>query len=170
MAECECDTTHPAQPTEFTLGDGFEMLDKINRRVTFGGFNAREVKELKKIRAEQWAKIRSEYNSWAKVMKPFPVFWTICGLGSGIAYFYLGGTMKTTALAIFVSLTAFVFAKMVEREGHREGYFDGYEAGCEDGVNRALGVTEDDLQFINDAAIDMDLHARRRASSKAGQV
>lgn len=151
---------HPSPIAGLTLREGLDMLDAANRRVKFRGYNSLEVRQLRRLSAEQWARIRAEYRGWIKRTRLFG-FWgpVACLLIGGAGFAFLHGWMREIALAIAL-LSLLAIGRL---EGHREGYLDGYSNGFDGGINKALGLTEDDLKFISEASVDMELQERRKA-------
>lgn len=160
FSECNCDGDHPPQVVEIGLRDGLDLLDTLNRRVTFRGYNSLQVNHLRKISAEQWARIRAEYRAWNKKMRVFGVWGPfVCLALSMVGFYYLHGWMRSVAGAA----GALALIGVGRFDGHREGYEEGYSSGLDAGINRALELTEDDLKFISEASTDMELHELRRA-------
>lgn len=164
MAKTEDD--HPSLRPGMTLRDGLDLLDTLNRRVTFRGYNSLQVNQLRQISVEHWARIRAEYRAWAREMRVFG-FWGpwVC-LAVGIVGFYFLHSWLRTIAGMVAALALFGIGRL---DGHREGYEDGYSNGLEAGINKALALTEDDLKFISAASTDMELHERRQAHAEGNR-
>lgn len=161
LVECACSGEHRSQPSEMNIRDGLDLLDAVNRTVTFGGYNATQIKAMKRLTASDWAVVRAEYRSWNRTVRRFSLwgYSVLCAIG--ISGFYFGhGWVKSVGGVIAAGMAIFMVAKAGEREGHTEGYLEGYECGFDEGIDRALGLTKDDSQFLDQAANDMEIHER----------
>src|SRR5436309_2781386 len=121
-----------------TVEGAYRLKDSINRSITYGpGLNARGVLELKKLSAEQWAKVRSDYRDWAKRMQVFNnvvlLVIVVAGFFACVHYLKWNGWISWAAFAAGVMALCAV-GTLFNRVGHREGYLDGYEAGFSDGI------------------------------------
>ena len=120
------DGNRTSQAAGMTLGEGLDLLDAANRRVTYRGYNSLEVKQLRRISAEQWAGIRAEYRVWIKEMRVFGLWGPfVCLAVAVVCFYFLHGWMRTTA-GVVGALALFAIGRL---EGHREGYEDGYSNG-----------------------------------------
>jgi hypothetical protein len=145
-----------------SVEEAYRLMDRINNSITYGpGLNARQVAELERLTAEQWAKVRQDYDEWSKQMQSCKN-WVLLAiaLSSGYAFVhYLNwkGWIGWAAIAAGV-LALYAAGSMFRRDGHREGYFDGYEAGFSAGVNKAYGIDEKEAQDISERATDMEFN------------
>jgi len=148
------------QPKYDATGMSLEQLVRlkkdVNESITFGnsGLNARQVTELQKMDAKQWAKVRSDYREWAKSMRVLSnlVLLVLAGVGI-VLWFYFKNWIGVAGAVCAVYAVAEVF----KREGHREGYVDGYDAGFEGGFNRALRISNKDALEIHEKATEMKI-------------
>lgn len=140
-----------------SLKDMLKLGHEVNKLITYGGMNAKEVEEFKEISANQWKKIREDYDKWvvqirvlnSKVLFVFLILF-------GVASIYLSGWLKI----VFMSIAIYSFFELTKREGHREGYIDGYRDGFDDGINKSLGIDEKEAADIDERAIDMEIDGR----------
>ena len=55
---------------EFRVEQGYRLKHEIEKAITYGpGLNAHEVESLKRLSADQWSRIRREYDEWIKGMQ-----------------------------------------------------------------------------------------------------
>src|SRR5260370_35698041 len=148
------------QPKNGATGMSLEQLVRlkkdVNESITFGnsGLNARQVTELQRMDATQWAKVRSDYREWAKSMRVLNVPVLLAIAGSGIALrFYFKNWIGIAGAVCAIYAVGEIF----KREGHREGYVDGYDAGFEGGFNRALGISDKEALEIHEKATEMKI-------------
>jgi hypothetical protein len=158
--ECEEDMADEEQSkndvTAMSLEELVRLKKDVNQSITFGnsGLNARQVTELQKMDAKQWAKVRSDYREWAKGMRVLniPVLLAIA-VGGIVLWFYFKNWIGIVGAVCAVYAVAEIF----KREGHREGYVDGYDAGFEGGFNRALGISDKEALEIHEKATEMKI-------------
>ena len=121
--------------SELTVQQGYRLKQKIEESITYGpGLNAREVESLKRLSADQWSKIRREYDEWIKGMQTCSNMLLIVVAAAGgfvcIRYTTRKGWLGWAAITAGM-LAFYAVAALFKREGHREGYMDGYDAGFE---------------------------------------
>lgn len=142
------------QNATMNLADALRLKHSINQEITYKGLNARQVTEAQKVGVDGWQKVRNDYSVWVKHLRLFNN-WVVAifgfvGVGLGI---YLTGWLK----AIGIIIAFYCFAELYKRKGHKEGYFDGYDAGMHDGVNKMLGIDDDESADIHERAIEMKI-------------
>jgi len=138
-----------------TVEQAVRLKQELNQSITYGrsNLNARQVTELQKIDAAQWAKIRREYDQWIKQMQTNPLILFAITAAGVAAWFYF----KNWVGAIGVVCAILAGGNLFKREGHREGYIDGYDAGFEGGFNRALGISDKEAIEIGERATEMKI-------------
>jgi hypothetical protein len=132
------------------------LKKELNQSITYGNssLNARQVTELRRIDATQWAKIRRDYHEWAKKMRVLntPTLLAVV-VGGIVLWFYFKNWIGIAGVVCGIYAAAEIF----KREGHREGYVDGYDAGFECGFNRALGISDKEAIEIHEKATEMKI-------------
>lgn len=123
------------------MGRGDEMA------IFKDGVNAIEYNNLRKLSKTDWDVVFKEYNIWAKsgYLYFFPA-WFYYGLAifAFIGYFFFTGTIHKVGLGCLI----LVGVQITYRTGHKEGYWSGYNDGFEKGIDKVLGISEDDHKFI----------------------
>ena len=144
-----------AANTDMSVEQLVRLKQELNQSITYGrsNLNARQVTELQKIDAAQWAKIRRDYDEWIKHMQTNPLILFAIAVAGGGARFYFKHWIGTIGLVCAILAGGHLF----KREGHREGYTDGYDAGFEGGLNRALGINEKEATEIHERATEMKI-------------
>jgi hypothetical protein len=138
-----------------TVEQAIRLKKELNQAITYGrsNLNARQVTELQKIDAAQWAKIRREYDEWYKRMQTNPLILFAIAAAGVAAWFYFKNWIGTIGLVCAI----LVGGNLFKREGHREGYIDGYDAGFEGGFNRALGISDKETTEIHERDTEMKI-------------
>jgi hypothetical protein len=140
---------------DLTVEQLVRLKKDLNESITCGrsNLNARQVTELQKIDAAQWAKIRREYDEWYKRMHANPLILFAIVVAGIAAWFYFKNWIGVIGLVCAIAAGGNLF----KREGHREGYIDGYDAGFEGGFNRALGISDKEVMEIHERATEMKI-------------
>jgi hypothetical protein len=138
-----------------TVEQAVRLKQELNQSITYGrsNLNARQVTELQKIDAAQWAKIRLDYAEWIKGVRVnalVPIAIALMGVAMWL-YF------KNWIGIVGVVCAIYALGELFKREGHREGYIDGYDAGFEGGFNRALGIGEKEVTEIHERDTEMKI-------------
>lgn len=133
-----------------TVEDLVRLKQQVNQSITYGNsnLNARQVTDLQKIDAAQWAKIRQDYAKWNKRSPLVPI--AIALMGAAMWLYF-----KNWIGVIGVICAIYALGELFRREGHREGYVDGYDAGFEGGFNRALGISDKEAIEIGEKDTEM---------------
>lgn len=133
----------PKADEKLSLEQLVRLKHNVDKSIPYGeaGLNAKQIAELHRMSAEDWAAVRQEYGAWIKRMYSFRKLTLFIIAAAGVGFwFYLKAWPRMVALA-FAILSAIEICK---REGHREGYMDGYSAGFERGVNKAIGLNNEE--------------------------
>lgn len=142
-------------PEEISVKEAVKLKHAINKGILYGGMNAKEFKEFKRINADQWKKIREDYfkcGTWLFNKKVLFVFLIL----ACAAYFFFSGWPRTIAAVVGI----LCFIAIIKREGHSEGYIDGYQDGFDEGINKALGIDEKEASDIYERAREMEIDDR----------
>jgi len=133
-----------------TVEDLVRLKQQVNQSITYGNsnLNARQVTDLQKIDAAQWAKIRQDYAKWNKRSPLVPI--AIALMGAAMWLYF-----KNWIGVIGVICAIYALGELFRREGHREGYVNGYDAGFEGGFNRALGISDKEAIEIGEKDTEM---------------
>ncbi len=152
MSEKENKTT-----SEISVREAMKLKHEINKGILYGGMNAKEVKEFKKISADQWKQIWEDYFKCSRFTRVFntKVLFVFLVLACA-AFFYFTGWPKTVAVVVAI----LCIIAIIKREGHREGYMDGYPDGFDEGINKALGIDEEEAADIEERAMEMEIDDR----------
>lgn len=142
------------QTKKMTVKDLLKQIHEIDKNITYGGMNAKEIENFKEIPHKQWKKIKEDYNNWLKLNLLSARGLTIILILFSLAFFYFSGWPKT--LSAIIAILSLV--EIVKREGHREGYMDGYESGFDEGINKTLGIDDKTATNLAQNAIEMELN------------
>src|SRR6267142_5344464 len=135
-----------------TVEDLVRLKQQVNQSITYGNsnLNARQVTDLQKIDAAQWAKIRQDYAKWNKRSPLVPI--AIALMGAAMWLYF-----KNWIGVIGVICAIYALGELFKREGHREGYVNGYDAGFEGGFNRAVGISDKESAEIHEKDTEMKI-------------
>ena len=153
------------------------LKHEVDTSISYGkvGVNAKTISELHRLSAEDWVKVRSEYGDWYKKMCTFRAvtLYIIAIVGAAVWIYSRAGVWWWIAVAgLLVAL--YSAAAIVRRGGHQEGYIDGYDAGFERGVNRVLGLSDEEAveaaEMATEIQVDENMvRALDKRSSEAQQ-
>jgi len=142
---------------EISIKDAYRLKHELNKDITYAGMNAKEISNFKKTSADEWKKIRDDYDKWIKQIRAWGSKTLIAVLVlSGVAFFYFSDWIKTASLVVVL----YCIMEIAKREGHREGYIDGFDAGKEEGINKTLGINDEELADVHERAIEMEIDER----------
>jgi len=141
-----------------SVEQALRLKKELNQSITYGrsNLNARQVTDLQKIDAAQWAKVRRDYAEWIKRMRVNAMVPIAIALMGAAMWLYLRNWIGLIGLICAI----YALGELFKREGHREGYIDGYDAGFEGGFNRALGINEKEAAEIHERATEMKIDDR----------
>jgi hypothetical protein len=142
-------------PDKITVQDAVRLKHEVNRSIKYGGYNAREIRELERLNEEQRAKLGAELANIKKVWWFFPDW--VMAIGSIAAFgslFYFDGL---TARIVFALAAIYCATQVAYRLGVHYGFARGYQEGQEQGVHRVIGISEDEAQDIHERAVEMEM-------------
>jgi hypothetical protein len=130
--------------------DASELSRDIAKSATVKGLDPLEVRALKET---DWNGVAEEYHRThcPRTRHVFMLMLATVSLGLIVAF-----TSVWIELAAILVMTLAV-TPITKRQAHEDGYFDGFDAGHERGVNKVLGVTDDEAQAIEELAHGMDI-------------
>jgi hypothetical protein len=131
------------------------LKKQVDESITYGnsGLNARQVTEMRKMDAGQWAKVKHDYDNWIKRLQVNVAVLVAVAVAGIVLWLYF----KNWIGLIGAIGAIYVVAKIFTREGHREGYMEGYDAGFEGGINRALGISDKEALEIHEMSTEMQI-------------
>jgi hypothetical protein len=138
-----------------SLEELVRLKKQVGQSITYGnsGLNARQVTEMRKMDATQWAKVRHDYDNWIKRLQVNVVVLVAVAVAGIFLWFYFKNWIGVAGAVGAIYAVAVIF----KREGHREGYMDGYDAGFEGGINRALGISDKEALEIHEMSTEMQI-------------
>lgn len=140
---------------ELSIEDAIGLINNLNQQITIGGFNAKEISELKNLTKEQYAEVGRQLAGIKKEWWLFPDYIWIIGLIGGflsILYF-----QQWIVQIVGLILVLYCTAQLGYRSGVQYGYVRGYESGHEEGVHKALGITPKEAIDMHDRAVEMKM-------------
>lgn len=141
------------------LKDAIRLKHSINEDIRYCGLNAQEIEEKKEISVEQWAAARKWY---AELIKDYGyrlrVYWYIIAIALATFYFlYPRQPWRMWTAVALALLIIYMAAKLGQAQGYREGFFVGYENGWEGGINKLLGISQEESHDIHERATEMKI-------------
>jgi hypothetical protein len=139
--------------------DMLRVKHSINSDIRYCGLNAQEIEEKKKITPEQWSAARKWYAELAKMYGyRLRIHWYIVAVS--LAAFYFAYPRQPwrmwTAVALAVVII-YMAGKLGQADGYREGFLAGYENGWDNGINKMLGIDEEESRDIHERATEMKI-------------
>jgi hypothetical protein len=141
-----------------TVQDAVRLKHEINKSIKYGGYNAREIRELERLNDQQRSRLSAELANIKKVWWFFSDWVMVVGAMAAFgSLFYFDGLTAR----IFCALVAIYCATQVAyRLGVYYGFARGYQEGQEQGVHRVLGISPDEAQDIHERATEMEMDER----------
>jgi hypothetical protein len=138
-----------------TVEQAVRLKKELNQSITYGrsNLNARQVTELQKIDAAQWARVRRDYAEWIKRIRVSALVPIAIALMGAAMWLYFRNWIGLIGLICAI----YALGELFKREGHREGYIDGYDAGFKGGFNRALGISDKESAEIHEKDTEMKI-------------
>ncbi|MGP8251304.1 MAG: hypothetical protein ACLQHF_04670 [Terracidiphilus sp.] len=138
-----------------TVVEAYRLKHQLGQSIAWGNsnLNALQIKELTKLTADDYARIRADYREW-RVNVGLTITLVVLALGCVVANIYFTTTwVKIVAMVLGISF----FYQLAKRDGHAEGYVDGYEAGHDEAIYKTLGIKPEEVAEMRKFAIDMEI-------------
>ena len=123
----------------------------------------RVVQHLKTVSEAQWPRIWAKYRRWfrsvtlgGQFMRP-ELMWPAVAAAALIFYVAPGSIRFLCGLFILV-----IVYKAIYMQAHGDGYYHGYTDGVDEGVNRVLGLSEEQSRELKERAADLDVEEGMR--------
>jgi hypothetical protein len=140
---------------KLSIKDAIRLKHETNKDITYGGLNARQIRELEELSQEQYGDIKEAIVTIKKSWWVFPdyLFWIFMLLG-GLGIFIF----SNTNIRIIASIIAVYFlTQLYYRKGVYYGFMRGYEDGHVMRVRKAMKIDKDEAKDIHDRAIEMEI-------------
>lgn len=137
--------------------DLLRLKHQTNGQITYGksNLNAREVEQLQELDEKQIQHFKESLAYVRKSWFLFPDwFWVVGALTGIVIMLYTNGTPKMIGGSFILAYCA---GKFMYLAGHQEGFTRGYEDGHTVGVNKALGIREEELDDLNERSTEMQI-------------
>jgi len=126
------------------------------------GATPQEVTKAQEPTVEEWKAIRQDYNKYRKDREVIPT-WLLLILLLGTGYLaYWSSSHKGWLWAVAgwcAVMTAYYSLRaLCVREAHWSIYEDGFSSGYLAGVNKTLGISEEEDKFIHRMAMDEEIY------------
>jgi hypothetical protein len=145
-------------PNKITVQDAVRLKHEVNKSIKYGGYNAREIKELGRLSEEQRTRLGAELANIRKVWWVFPDWLMVVGfLGAVGSFLYFEG-LSARIFSALVSI--YCVTQVAYRLGVYNGFARGYREGHEQGVHRVLGISPEEAHDIGERAIEMEIDER----------
>jgi len=145
------------KPKTVSVQDAIRLKHGINKSSIYGGMNAQEYHKFCKMTVEDWTRVRKQYDAWIRSTRVVSPIWFWIWLAAGVAATYFFQRWLKLIGTVILVLT---FYQVVRRGDHREGYMDGYEAGRQEGIDKALGITDENAKDAADRRVEMEVDER----------
>jgi hypothetical protein len=142
-------------PDKISVQDAIRLKHEVNKSIKYGGYNAREIRELEHLNDEQRARLGAELTNIKKVWWFFPDWVMVAGFIAAFgSFFYFDGL---TARIVSALAAIYCATQVAYRLGVYYGFARGYQEGQEQGVHRVLGISQDEAQDIHERATEMEM-------------
>ncbi|MDE3156343.1 MAG: hypothetical protein KGN76_14670 [Acidobacteriota bacterium] len=123
----------------------------------------RVVRHLKTVSGAQWPDVWRKYRRWFRsvtvggsLMRP-ELMWPAVAAAALIFYVAPGPIRFLCGLFILV-----IVYKAIYMQAHGDGYYHGYTDGVDEGVNRVLGLSEEESLELKERAADLEVEEGMR--------
>jgi hypothetical protein len=135
----------------------YHLKHQANQSITYGrsNQNAQQVKELENLTNSQAEQLRESLKMIRKEWWLIPDWVWVCGILVAITLVWISREPPylTSAFVIF----GYCLGQVAFRAGHQEGFVRGFEDGNTSGAYKALGITDEDTQDLDERSIEMQL-------------
>lgn len=141
--------------SKINIEDAIKLKNQINHNIKWGGYNARQVREIKDLTNEQYVEVNRQLSEIKKSWWFFPDYvWVIGALVSCICIlFYSNFSVHIIGIVVLI----YCIAQLAYRSGVSYGYVRGYETGHEEGVYKALRISTEEAVEIDEYANEMEI-------------
>lgn len=134
--------------------------EHLKRVIIYNGCNGVAIDAIKEVSKEQRNKQKDFYDKWENFFffsngSYTENIWSRKSFIYGqIVFFFIVTAVlyklfhSEYILGGGIGAITYSFYLLGEKGGHKKGYIDGYEFGLRDGVNRVLGIDEEDEKLI----------------------
>lgn len=163
-------------PHSMPLRDAVRLRHELDKRVTYRGLNAVQVEALRKLTKEDWVPISKEYDDWRRAMASVSarIGHRVMLVAAGAllyallqSWFHIARTAEEAAVWAVVLFLGLLGMSLAGTH-HRDGYMEGFRTGLAHGVNRALGISQTEIETVDKRASQMEMDAR--LFGKEGQL
>lgn len=139
---------------KISIEDAIKLKHSLDKSITYGGYNAKEIKEMRDLTKEQYSEVNRQLSEIRKNWWCLPDYvWIIGIIASVVCLFYFQWVFIHMACVVVL---AYCVAQLGYRSGVLYGYVRGYESGHVEGVHKSLGISHG-IADIGQRAIDMEL-------------
>jgi hypothetical protein len=138
-----------------SIADAIRLKHKLNKQVTYGGYDAQQLCALRRMSAEDWRAVHTAYQKATWLRPRSGLVLGILGLGLLLWMALRGLTWPLVICAIVLYNVA--GSRYGKRGGHRTGYVDGYTDGFDEGIDKALQISEEDRKDAEERSTEMEL-------------
>jgi hypothetical protein len=127
----------------------------LNESIKYGGYNAKEIRELEEFKEEQHISLLAELANIKKVWWTIPE-WVLIAfslVSAGFLFYF-----ETLSYRVY-SLIALIYGvtQVAYRQGVYSGFGRGYREGYVKGIHRVLGISPEEAKEIHKAGIEMEM-------------
>lgn len=141
--------------SKISVQDAIRLKHDLNNSIKYGGYNAKEIKELERLSEEQRAKLNENLSHIKNNWWLFPDWVMAIGfLVAGCLLFYFQSVFARLFCLIAMTYCA---TQVAYRLGVYFGFSEGFQEGHEEGVDRVLGISPDDSFEISERATEMEM-------------
>lgn len=142
-------------PRTISVADAIRLKHKLNRQVTYGGYDAQQLRVLRRMSAEDW---RAVHTAYQKLTWLHPASgWVLGILGLGCSFWMVLRGLTWPLVICAIVLYNLAGCRYGKREGHRTGYIDGYADGFDEGIDKALQISEEDRKDAEERSTEMEV-------------
>ena len=141
-----------------SVQDAVRLKHELNKSINYGGYNARELRELARLNDEQRARLGVELANIKKVWWVFPDWTMLVGLLIAVGLLFYFESLSGRILSALASI--YCATQVAYRLGVYHGFAHGYQEGQEQGIHRILGISPEEAHEIGEKAIEMEMDDR----------
>ena len=135
----------------------FRLKHQANQTVNYGQstLNAQQVKKLANLDNGQTEQLRESLKMIRKEWWLIPDWIWVCGILVAISLVCI--SLKPPYLISAFIIFGYCLGQVAFRAGHQEGFVRGFEDGNTSGVYKALGITDEESQDLDERSIEMQI-------------